>query len=140
MIRSLRKKHLIIWLIIPFIVLPLVYWSEVNKPQFPIEEFTFTDEVDAFPTIISEWENADIKVNIRENKAQEKQIELIVKQAINSPFCLVYLSLNDKRKHLLGDIKQSGIYRFKLPFGLAYDGLILYDHIKKTELNHLKIK
>jgi hypothetical protein len=74
---KLRKSHLIFWMLI-VVVLPIIIGISIyNRPTVELNNSKTSSTVNVFQTIVDEIEN--LKINIRLNKALDKQLEIFIK-------------------------------------------------------------
>lgn len=139
MIRALRKKHRIIWYLITVLTVPIVVISIVHRPVFMKTENALITEVQAMGEILKEYENADLKVNLRGRENLLTQLEIILKIPLKSPFCVVHAYNKNGQQMALGTIGQRGIYRFSIENNESISELIFKDEIKQEEITRLKL-
>lgn len=139
MIRALRKKHRIIWYLIPVLTVPIVVISIVHRPVFMKTENALVTEIQAMGEILKEYENADLKVNLRGRENLLNQLEIILKIPLKSPFCVVHAYYKNGQQMALGTIGQRGIYRFSIENNEPISELIFKDEIKQEEVTRLKL-
>lgn len=143
MIAPLRKRHKLIWFILPLVLVPLVILSVLQRPVFPVRQDAETAALTPgnapsgkaeLPTL-KEVDQENIKIIIRGTAGKAETIDIVLKTPLKTPFAEVFLK--GETESALGQIGQRGFYRFetKGPFS----ELIIRDQIKQVELHRIKI-
>ncbi|WP_196885728.1 hypothetical protein [Aureivirga sp. CE67] len=130
----LRKRHLIFWILI-LIILPIIMIrAKINIPQQPIENKTYSKINEQKPFLIKESNDLKngLKFNFRgENKNQISQLEVIlIKPLKDASSTLFELNYNDEKGTFIGEMNETGVYRFPLKEQRLY-GVLIFDEIKK---------
>ncbi|WP_196891157.1 hypothetical protein [Aureivirga marina] len=130
---GLRKRHLIFWILI-LIILPIIMIrAKINVPKQPIENKTYLEVNKQKPVLIKEINdmNDGLKFNFRgDNDKQISQLEVIlVKPLKDASSTLFELNYNDEKGTYIGELSQTGVYRFPIKNQRLY-GVLIFDEIK----------
>ena len=148
MIRPLRKRHLLTWILLA-ILLPIgfiaAFWT-IPKEQSISQELQF-GAPEAFSTLLQANETDDLKVQLRENPANQlKQVEIEVKQPLGRTSALVYLANSNIQKteegQLLNQLGSVGMYRIELDSALSAQTtfhFLFYDKIKEEVFDKIQL-
>ena len=131
---GLRKRHLMFWILI-LIILPIIMIrAKMNVPEQPIEGKSYTIKNKQNPNLIKEVN--DIKNGMKFNfrGTDEKTINqlevVLIKPLRDASSSLFELNYNDEKGTFLGELSETGVYRFSLKNKRLY-GILIYDEIKK---------
>ena len=148
MIRSLRKRHLSIWVVLG-ILLPIGFvmaFLAISEFEPVDQQLQFSLE-EAFPKVVGTGETDYIAVQIRQDpRTLLKQIEIEVKQPLAAASALVYLTKSADQKiengQLLSKLGAKGNYRIELDSTLSAQNtyqLLFYDQIKAAIIDKIQL-
>lgn len=129
MIRTQRRAHLVIWMVIATSLPILMVLAIVYRPEPAI--MPIHDRVKAVGEIIEETESGDLKANLRGIGGKVGQLEIQVKVPLQAPTAVVY-SLDGR---FIGQIGSKGVYRFDIPSSI--NGFTVVDEMGVQELAKL---
>ncbi len=137
MITSLRKRHRFIWSLWA-ILLPLGFIAALMViPDFPHQSLVDKSLPDAYETIVREIDGEDYKVNIRKDQAEHYQLELFLKEPVQSPAPTLYLSPDGSNQLegsiFVANIGGTGLYRFPLEKSKLADAQGIFFHCNVAE-------
>lgn len=118
MIRPLRKYHFLIWRILA-VVLPVVFILAILFRPDSISKY---DQV-----------KNDFSFNVKKLTNSTAQLTVVLKNSLQVPSCLVYISSNSKDV-LLGKVDHQGSHSFEIPVDQENVTVKLYDAIHKKEI------
>lgn len=118
MIRPLRKYHFFIWRILT-VVLPVVFMLAILFRPDSISKY---DQV-----------KNDFSFNVKKLTNSTAQLTVVLKNSLQVPSCLVYISSNSKDV-LLGKVDHQGSHSFEIPVDQENVTVKLYDAIHKKEI------
>ena len=143
MIRPLRKRHRIIWLVL-FVVVSVLFIESYKSPGLYTEEIdkSMIDSLSFIESVSAAGANYDATVGTLQSG--EKVLQLNLKVLFRSPVPGVYLApenSNDVAEYrLLGEVNRIGNYQFKFDAGDRPYQLMVYDPVKKTKLETLNFQ
>ncbi|MDX2305040.1 MAG: hypothetical protein NW226_19680 [Microscillaceae bacterium] len=143
MISSLRKRHRIHWVALGILLsVGFVAALRVHPPK-PVQESILSELPEAYPTILKEVENENLKINLREDKQNRHQLELLLKKPVKLPAPLLYLNitgeLNPQGNTLLAPLGAVGLYRFQI-FDENIQGIFFYSPLNGKTAYPTKLK
>jgi len=118
MIKSLRKKHLQIWILWSALIPVGVISAVLVRPVFPKDKLLQPGATTALPVVIRSFNKENYTVNIRANKGSSQlQLEWINKKTLTYPTATIYWTTNDMKDDidsasLIGRIEARGTYYF----------------------------
>jgi hypothetical protein len=144
MIKSLRKRHLQIWLMLTFL-LPfgiISAWLVVPKP--PTDHLLQPPLSASLPVILKTIETNNYKASLRCNTdTSDLQLEWINKSALTTPSAIIYKTESKESKPvgsaIIGRIGERGIYHFALKKDKADQRFhfLLYDIIHHQVIDRI---
>ena len=143
MIKPLRKRHRIIWLVL-FVVVSVLFIESYKSPGLYTEENdkSMIDSLSFIESVSAAGANYDATVGTLQSG--EKVLQLNLKVLFRSPVPGVYLvpeNSNDVAEYrLLGEVNRIGNYQFKFDAGDRPYQLMVYDPVKKTKLETLNFQ
>ena len=116
--RNLRKRHLRYWIVLA-ILLPVGFvWALVAIPQFVSEKPIRKNIPLGLEHVVKEQTHDTANICIRSDKKGNFQLEIILKEPLESPSPGLYLKVNGttglKGNVFLGNIGSRGTYRFSI--------------------------
>jgi len=143
MIKPLRKRHLVVWIVwavlIPFGVISAV----LVRPVFQKDKLLQPAATTALPVVMRSFNKENYTVNIRANKGiSQLQLEWINKKTLTYPTATIYEDTantnNILRAALIGRIEARGTYHFNLKKnpGNKYH-FIVYDFIHQQIIDSI---
>ena len=143
MIKSLRKKHLQIWILWSALIPVGVISAVLVRPVFPKDKLLQPGATTALPVVIRSFNKENYTVNIRANKGSSQlQLEWINKKTLTYPTATIYEDTantnNILRAALIGRIEARGTYHFNLKKnqGNKYH-FIVYDFIHQQIIDSI---
>ncbi len=94
MIASYRRKHLILWSLIPIAILIIGGYGVLNKPEFPLEN-SFGSVVFPEGELLSQGESEVCLAKVIKQEDDQLYLLLEIKQAIKSPSPSLFLKTGD---------------------------------------------
>ena len=143
MIAALRNNHFRIWIIVAIVIPVAFIYAFMNVPEKRISDFS-RDLIGQMPELIKEIENDDLKVNVRGNRNNQYQLEILLKRPVPVPSGVFHL-VNNKRsisdQTLLGNVNSQGLYRFPIQSNpLQSDSrLLIVDYLTKSIILEIKL-
>ena len=148
MIRSLRKRHLSIWILLG-LLLPIGFvMAFLAVPKLdPVEQKLQFGLEEAYPNVIGSGETDLLAVQVRENPMTGlRQIEIEVKQPLEAASALVYLTKSPAEEivdgQLLSQLGAKGKYRIELDSMLSAQKtyhLLFHDQIKASTIDKIQL-
>jgi len=143
MIKSLRKRHLQIWLVLAILIPAGIVcgWHVVPHPAPDGLLQPFTPE--SLPLIVASTKKSNYIVNIRTNKTKTIfQLEWMNKSALVSPSAIIYMTAdssgNLEGADIVGRIAERGLYHFPLNHDSLHKfHFVLYDIIHHRVIDRL---
>ena len=137
MIKSLRKRHLQIWMLWAFIVPAGIIMAWLAIPNQPAVKLLSETNETLLPLVVSTADKKDYLVNLRtDNYHTYWQLEWKSKTILEIPSAVIYRVINPSagiiEQQLIGRIETRNEYVFSLPHdssGYKELQLVLYDFI-----------
>ena len=140
MIKSLRKKHLQIWILWSALIPVGVISAVLVRPVFPKDKLLQPGATTTLPVVIRSFNKENYTVNIRANKdISHLQLEWINKKTLTYPTATIYNAspnpsdggaFKPADSELVGRIEARGVYHFNLKKNSTNNyHFILYDFI-----------
>lgn len=123
MIRPLRKYHFFIWRIIA-VMLPVIFFLAIVFRPDSISKYAQVKD--------------DFSFSVKKLTNSMARLTVELKNPLQVPSCLVYISLNSKDV-LLGKVDQKGSYDFEIPATQESITVRLYDGIHKQEITRTEL-
>jgi len=118
MIRPLRKYHFFIWRMVAVVIPVIFILSLLLRP----------DSISNYDQVKN-----DFSFDVKKLTNSTAQVTVELKNPLQVPSCLVYISSNSKDV-LLGEVTHRGAYRFEIPVDQENITVKLYDAIHKKEI------
>lgn len=138
MIRSLRKRHLQIWVALAILIPIGIVSAVIVRPQLPKDKLLQPAATPALPVVLKSIDKDDYTISVRSTSDTSLlQLEWINKKTLTYPTATIYEdptnTNNISGAALLGRIEARGIYRFALSKNLVRNNyhFIVYDFIHK---------
>lgn len=144
MIKSLRKRHLEIWLVLGFLLQfgIISAWLVVPKP--PTDHLLQPPLSAPLPVILKTIETNNYKASLRCNTdTSDLQLEWTNKSALTTPSAIIYKIESKESKpeysDIIGRIGERGLYHFPLKKDNADQGFhfVLYDIIHHQVIDRI---
>lgn len=123
MIRPLRKYHFYIWRILA-VVLPVIFMLAILFRPDSISKYDHVKD--------------DFSFNVKKLTNSTAQLTVVLKNSLQVPSCLVYISSNSK-DILLGKVDHQGSHSFEIPVDQPNVTVKLYDAIHKKEITRTEL-
>jgi hypothetical protein len=143
MIKSLRKKHLQIWILWSALIPVGVISAVLVRPVFPKDKLLQPGATTALPVVIRSVNKENYTVNIRANKdTSQLQLEWINKKPLTYPTATIYEDTantnNILKAALIGRIEARGTYHFDLKkYSNSKYHFIVYDFIHQQIIDSI---
>lgn len=143
MIPSIRKKHKFIWVLLG-VILPMlfVFGYKAIPEKVNYEGDVYLNSTKGIGEIVDAKDLEFVKINLREAKNHQKQIEVVIKKPLVSPSNhLVVKGFNFGEFYVEEVLGSTGIYRWNWSDSveLAYQ-VQLIDKINNIELEKINLK
>lgn len=139
MIRSLRKRHLNLWVLISVLLAIGIFASVWVIPQMPFEDAISAPLAPAFPEILATIDKEELKANLRQNKGGELQIELFIKKPMTIPAPALYTGKASSVESLsfVANLQESGLYRINIA-DTEQRQFVIYSRLKNKVYSSLE--
>ena len=151
MIKSLRKKHLQIWILWSALIPVGVISAVLVRPVFPKDKLLQPGATTALPVVIRSFNKENYTVNIRANKdISHLLLEWINKKTLTYPTATIYNASPDpsgggeygpfkiEDAELIGRIEARGTYHFDLKkYSNSKYHFIVYDFIHQQIIDSI---
>jgi hypothetical protein len=136
MIKSLRKRHLQIWLVLAVLLPAGIISGWIIIPE-PVKDRLLQPAASrALPVLLKTSDKINYTANLKSNSdTSVLQLELITKNQLTFPSALIYEISNEQKNiengNIIGRIDAQGVYRFPLKKEGAGKNMhfVLYDII-----------
>jgi hypothetical protein len=142
MIKSLRKQHLRIWVLLAALLPVGIICALMNVPKQPHQKVLQPGTSKVLPVVLKSVDQKNYRVSIRVNlDTTEAQLEWINKKISTLPSSLIY-NISGKANELIGRVEGTGSYYFPLSTDsvqvAGYGKFILYDIIHQQAIDSIK--
>ena len=147
MIRPLRKRHLLIWRSLAFLLPAGIIVAWLSIPKQSTQTLLQPQTTTALPLVLSKFENKSFSIFIRSNiDTSEIQLEWINKKTLEYPTATIYAATENgtiKDSKLVGRIEARGTWYFPLDSsfrnGSNRKNFILYDFIHQQVVETINL-
>ncbi|HEY6975297.1 MAG TPA: hypothetical protein VH396_03345 [Chitinophagaceae bacterium] len=144
MVRSLRKRHLQIWIAWAVLIPIGIISAVIVRPESPKDKLLQPNATAALPVVLKYVDKDDYRINIRSNTdTSQLQLEWINRKILTYPTATIYedtLNTNNiSNATLIGRIETRGTYHFSLSKNLVRNNyhFIVYDFIHQKIIDSI---
>jgi hypothetical protein len=140
MIRSLRKKHHHVWMLLIFLLPVAIVIAVASRRTLPSENALAENHV-LLPLLLNEakWRGNTIQLRRGDNEL-ERQIAWLNKEPLTFPIVAVYMAwwegASPESAEFLGRVETRGLYTFPVATRDQYH-LIVYDPVRQRILHRI---